>query len=78
MYIIYIHVYIYIYIYIYIYNIYIYTYIIYIYIHIYIIYIYICLGQEKTRKGQEKEVQSDGCKVAQPKRVWLGHSAFGK
>ena len=31
-------------------------------------YIYIlCHGQEQGRKGRGKEVQSDGCKVAQPK-----------
>ena len=41
-------------------------------------YTYICHGQEQGRKTQGKEVQSDDCKVAQPKRVWLGHFVFGK
>ena len=42
-----------------------------IFIKIIDIYTYtkICHGQEKGRKGRGKEVQSDGCKVAQPKRV---------
>ena len=30
------------------------------------------------RKDRGKEVQSDGCKVAEPKRVRLGHIVFSK
>ena len=36
----------------------------------------ICHGREQGRKGRGKKVQSDGCKVAQPKRVRLGHFVF--
>ena len=31
-----------------------------------------------TRKDRGKEFQSDSCKLAQPKRVWLEHVVFGK
>ena len=46
--------------------------------HTYIYRYIISHGQEQARKDRGKEVQSDGCKVAQPKRVRLGHFVFGK
>ena len=47
----------------------------------YIIYIYIlvytsCRGQEQGRKRRGKKVQSDGCKVAQQKRIRFRHFVF--
>ena len=34
--------------------------------------------RSKEGKGGGKEVRSDGCKVAQPKRAQLGRFVFGK
>ena len=48
------------------------------YVHIYKLLFITCHGKEQGRKGLGKEVQPDVPKVAQPKRVRLGHFVFGK
>ena len=48
------------------------------YVRIYKLLSITCHGKEQGRKGLGKEVQPDVRKVAQPKRVRLGHFVFGK